>query len=88
VRLKARRSQRRKTKVEAFGNLEFFQVQEESAKAQEEQHRPLDQPIDSGLLKISCPGESRRSTQKRRSWVIGSHSDTRQSLDQVKMRGV
>jgi len=27
--------QRRKTKVETFGNLEFFQVQEESAVAQE-----------------------------------------------------
>jgi hypothetical protein len=67
MRLKARRSKRRKTKVEAFENLEFFQVQEEGTKAWEEQHRSLDQPIDSGPLKISRPGESRGACKKRKS---------------------
>jgi hypothetical protein len=54
-------TEERRTKVEAFEHLEFFQVREESAKAQEEHNCRRIQPKRSGPLKISRPGSSGRA---------------------------
>jgi hypothetical protein len=48
---------RRKSKVEAFGKLNFFPVLEESVEAQEGAKLSLDGPIDSGPLRISTSRE-------------------------------
>jgi hypothetical protein len=61
-----RSSQRKRTKVEAFGRLKFSQVWEERAQeAQEEQHQPSDwQKNRSGPLVLSVQEKLRRSLQK------------------------
>jgi hypothetical protein len=60
-------AERKEAKVEAFEKLEFFPSRKKVQKLRRKHNRPIRLWKRSGPLKISRPGESRRSAQKRRS---------------------
>ena len=82
--LNLRSSQKQRKGWVLWDTWNHSKSEKESAKGQEEKHRPLDQLIDFGPSDFPRSGESRRSAEKRRSWAIGSHLVTCQSLDQLK----
>jgi hypothetical protein len=76
LRVEEPHKRRTRTKVEAFGNLEFFQVQEESAQAQEGAQQPSDR-LEKEIWTVGfyVQGAPEQAYRRGRSTAIGSHSE-------------